>query len=483
MTNTITNNNPLHVISHAGGLNDPTEKPKPGGVVSFVGGLFYNPALHGKIKLWFLEKKDLFLKVQDHTGTRNIEQIDESLFHDHYGFANEVPWFALHELWTYVKTSQAKYRQYVAFLNRIAHLIATNTEEDAPNYFVNDYQMALLPLYLRKLKPQARIALFWHIPFMSSVPENMTRVADPMREIVKGMLGATTIGFHTNLWRKNFFDYVENSFGKEFVIDRNRSMILLRGTGEFVSKVVVAPLGIDYERWASDANSAPMPIINENVNLAGRRYAITVGRCEPIKGIFEQLCIIKRFFEKYGNDGPHGKGWIGRFSFALVAQRTREGLFPYDQYFFACNMLHELINTALKTTTWAPIYWLTESFVPDQLKALFKRSELYICNSLADGLNLTVLEWLAANSGSGVALITAQTGAHELLKDFVVTLNPYDIERSADQIHETLLMEDEKRRALCVTAHAHLKTRTMVNWWIDWGGAAGFIAEEERVIA
>ena len=212
----VSNTNPLHVISHAGGVSNPTEKPKPGGVVSFVGGLFYNPALENNIALWFLDKADLFLKRQDHQGTVDIEQIEDQLFQDHYGFANETPWFALHQLWNYITPSQAKFAQYRRFQQKVAHLVAANTPEDAPNYMVNDYQMALLPAMLRQLKPNARISLFWHIPFMPDVPANMPRILSSMKTMVTGMLGATTIGFHTTDYRENFFQFVEKHFGVDY---------------------------------------------------------------------------------------------------------------------------------------------------------------------------------------------------------------------------------------------------------------------------
>ena len=65
--------------------------------------------------------------------------------------------------------------------------------EDNPVVLVQDYHFALLPRLIKDARPDARVAIFWHIPWPN--PEAFG-ICPWQSELLDGLLGADLIGFH-----------------------------------------------------------------------------------------------------------------------------------------------------------------------------------------------------------------------------------------------------------------------------------------------
>ena len=76
---------------------------------------------------------------------------------------------------------------------------------ERPIVLVQDYHLALVPAMIKKSRPDAQIVMFWHIPWPSAAQFSIC----PQRaDILKGMLGADVVGFHTQQYCNNFLDTV-----------------------------------------------------------------------------------------------------------------------------------------------------------------------------------------------------------------------------------------------------------------------------------
>jgi trehalose 6-phosphate synthase len=89
-----------------------------------------------------------------------------------------------------------------------------------PIILIQDYHFAILARMIKKSRPDAKIALFWHVPWPSA---EAFSVCPWRKEILYGMLGADVIGFNTQQFCNNFIDTV----GKEIesLIDFERFSI------------------------------------------------------------------------------------------------------------------------------------------------------------------------------------------------------------------------------------------------------------------
>ena len=59
---------------------------------------------------------------------------------------------------------------------------------------------ALLPRLIKQKRPDARVAIYWHIPW----PSKAFSICPWQRELVDGLLGADLIGFHIQSHCNNF---------------------------------------------------------------------------------------------------------------------------------------------------------------------------------------------------------------------------------------------------------------------------------------
>ena len=78
-------------------------------------------------------------------------------------------------------------------------------DEEQPFILIQDFHFALLPELIKKEKPRAKVAIFWHIPWPN--PESFG-ICPWQREILTGMLGADLIGFHTQYHCNHFLETV-----------------------------------------------------------------------------------------------------------------------------------------------------------------------------------------------------------------------------------------------------------------------------------
>jgi trehalose 6-phosphate synthase len=81
---------------------------------------------------------------------------------------------------------------------------------ESPMVLIQDYHFALLPGLIKRERPDARTAIFWHIPWPNFEAFSICPWQD---ELLLGMLGADLIGFHTQYYCNNFLDTVERAIG------------------------------------------------------------------------------------------------------------------------------------------------------------------------------------------------------------------------------------------------------------------------------
>jgi trehalose 6-phosphate synthase len=62
-----------------------------------------------------------------------------------------------------------------------------------------------------------------------------------------------------------------------------------------------------------------------------------------------------------------------------------------------------------------------------------------------DGMNLVAKEGPLVNEVDGVSILSENTGAHEELGEYALSVNPFDIQELADSIHAALTMDREER--------------------------------------
>jgi trehalose-6-phosphate synthase len=353
--------------------------------------------------------------------------------HFYYGFSNEGLWPLCHiahtrptfriDDWNYYRKVNEKFAREV--------LLETGDEEQ-PFILIQDFHFALLPDLIKKEKPGARVAIFWHIPWPN--PESFG-ICPWQAEILKGMLGADLIGFHTQYHCNHFLETVNRALESRVSWEDFSIKI-----GNHTTYIKPFPISISFTLRDYDAISLrkdPAEIMSDH-GISASLIGIGVDRIDYTKGLIEKFQAIERFFEKYPE-------YIGRFTFVQIGAPSRTFLKSYSDMVSAVEHEAERINTKLRSKNWKPILLLKRHHSHEEIIPFYSSANFCMVTSLHDGMNLVAKEFVASrNQNDGTLILSRFAGASQELQGAIV-INPYDIEKSADAIKTALEMSLEEQ--------------------------------------
>lgn len=348
------------------------------------------------------------------------------------GFSNSVLWPLFHYLADIVeREAWRNWNTYQAVNRRFAEVIAESCRPGSL-VWIHDYQLLLVPRLLRAMVPDARVGLFLHIPFPSS---EVFRILPWRAEILKGMLGADVIGFHTYSYLTHFsralLHVLRLDVASESLEFENRLVRL----GAF-------PMGIDARAFAELANEDTVrsQVASIKKLSRGRKLIVGVDRLDHTKGLPRRMLAIERLFERE----PTLRKKI-RLVQVVVPSRTRVD--AYDQLRRRLDEIVGRINGAHGSINAVPIHYLYRSVTRGELVALYRAADVMLVTPLRDGMNLVAKEFVASRvDEDGVLILSEFAGAASEMAE-ALHVNPYDLDRVALTIKEALTMPNDERAA------------------------------------
>lgn len=351
----------------------------------------------------------------------------------YYGFSNEGLWPLCHLTHTRPLFRDTDWKMYIKVNQRFANNILEELPAKAPFVFIQDYHFTLLPKMLKERRPDATVALFWHIPWPT--PESFS-TCPYQNDILEGMLACDLIGFHVQSHCNNFLDTANRLL--ESRVDTERFSVIRRDKETFVRAF---PISVDGYFTGKEAEVGQIEIdrLKKEYKLEGKFVALGVDRIDYTKGIPERMLAVERFLEKY----PEHKG---RFVLLQLSAPSRVHIKRYHDLISEIDELVEKINWKYKDGSWKPIIYLKRHFSPDEIKPFYALSDMCIVSSLHDGMNLVAKEYVAAkNDLKGILVLSRFTGASRELQDAVL-INPYATEEFAERIREAVEMPAEEKK-------------------------------------
>ena len=354
--------------------------------------------------------------------------------HFYYGFSNEGiyplcliahtrPIFRIED-WHYYKKVNENFAKVI---------IEETKNEDSPFILIQDYHFALLPEMVKKEKPRAKVAIFWHIPWPNS---ESFGICPWQREILQGMLGADLIGFHTQYHCNHFLETVNNVLESRVQWDNFSVKI-----GAHTTLIKPFPISIAFTLKDFENNlpkSKPSQLLDEH-GIIAQYMGIGVDRIDYTKGIIEKFLAIERFLEK-------NPSFVGKFTFVQIGAPSRTFLKNFSDMVSAVENEAYRINLRFKTKNWKAILLLKRHHSHEEINPYYSSADFCMVTSLHDGMNLVAKEFVASrNHNDGSLILSCFAGAtHELQEAIIV--NPYDIEKMADAIKLALEMPPEEQQ-------------------------------------
>lgn len=353
----------------------------------------------------------------------------------YYGFSNEGLWPLCHIAHTRPVFRKEDWDAYCEVNEIYAKAVLEEIEnEEEPFILVQDYHFALLPKFIKQKRPDAKVAIFWHIPWPN--PESFG-ICPWQKELLLGMLGADLVGFHTQYHCNNFLETVNGALESRVIWESYSVKI-----GNQFTLVKPFPISIAFTLKDYEQTNVQKPEASELLKQHGvisHSFGIGVDRIDYTKGLTEKFLSIERFFEKYPD-------YIGNFTFVQIGAPSRSLLKTYSDTINAAETEANRINWKLKTKDWQPILFLKKHHSHEEIIPFYQSANFCMVTSLHDGMNLVAKEYIAArNNNDGVLILSQFAGAsHELHSAIVI--NPYDIEASADAIYTALQMPPEQQK-------------------------------------
>jgi alpha,alpha-trehalose-phosphate synthase [UDP-forming] len=384
----------------------------------------------------------------------------------YFGFSNEGLWPLCHIAHTRPIFRTSDWESYRAVNQKFANAVLEEIAEvEQPLLLVQDYHFALLPRLVKKQRPDARVAVFWHIPWPNA---EAFGICPWQRELIEGMLGADLIGFHIQSHCNNFLQTVDRTLEsridwEHFAVDREDHRTVVKPF----------PISVDFQEIASSPRSGESPY-TERVNLLrglgvnASFLGVGVDRVDYTKGILERFLAIERLLEKYPT-------YQNKFTFVQIGAPSRTHIKRYHDLLGEVEAEADRINWRFQSGSWRPIVYLKRQHSHEEVQRYYRAADVCMVTSLHDGMNLVAKEFLAARDDEqGVLILSRFTGAARELNDALI-VNPYDTEQMAEAIRIALELPAEERQARMQRMRRIVQEHNVYRW------AGNLIAELSNV--
>ena len=388
-------------------------------------------------------------------------QAPDEAFDLHYNvISNPLLWFIQHYLWDLARepmvdasVRHAWREGYVAVNRMFADRVALGAAEGdrPPLVLIQDYQLYLVARMVREKVPGVRLQHFVHVPWPT--PQYWKILPKPIRdEIVLGILGNDIIGFQTSRDVRNFLLTCEENLG--LGVDLRERTVYHEGRAVWVRHY---PISIDVAAFARRA--ARSEVLEEERRIASWRpekLILRVDRTDLSKNIVRGFLAYERLLETHLD-------LQRRVQFWAYLQPSRQDIGDYRAYLGSVLSVAARINRRFSAGGWTPIRVEVEDDM-DRAIAAYKSYDVLLVNPIYDGMNLVAKEGAVCNRRDGVLVLSENAGAHEEIGDFALTVNPFDIDETAEALFLGLVMEDREKAARAERMRETIGSNDVTRW-------------------
>ncbi len=408
------------------------------------------------------EKADLAVKtVMASKRCVGVQLTATEIDNFYFGFANKALWPLFHYFLEYTRYDPNQWRAYESVNRKFADTVLANAS-DGDFIWIHDYQLLLLPQMLRERNPNLTIGFFLHIPFPAF---EIFRTFPWRDELLKGILGANLIGFHTYDYVQHFLNSVRRIIGSPIrfneVLFENRTI-----------KVDSFPMGIDYENFHNSAlehisregNEKPelMRKLHDHIALyPDSKLVLSIDRMDYTKGIPNRIRGFEYFLDKYPQ-------FREKVRLVMLAVPSRSNVPQYKSLKRETDELVGRINGKFGTIDWTPIWYFYRAMPFDDLIELYRLSHVALITPIRDGMNLVAKEYVATRTTrDGVLILSEMAGAASEMHEALL-INPANVEQLADALKTALEMPVEEQTHRLSSMQKRLRRYNVDKWAADF---------------
>ncbi len=374
-------------------------------------------------------------------------------------FSKEALWPVLFSFPERVTFNDAHWQHYCEINRLFAERTAAATQEGA-TVWIHDYNLWMVPSFLRALRPDLHICFFHHTAFPGADIFNML----PWKgQIVASLLKCDYVGFHIPRYVENFVDVVRSNVSCSVLSKTScapewltygcalgvEEMSLQLQTPYGLVGVGAHPVGIDNGRIAQlvkteRTQNGARDLLAE---ARGRKIVLSVERLDYVKGPIEKMQAFERFLERHPE-------WHEKVIMLNIVTPAASGMVIYEHTREQLDRIIGRINGRFASMNWTPVRYFYRGLPFEDLMAFYLASDVAWITPLRDGLNLVCKEYVsvkAVGQTPGVLVLSEFAGAAVELKGAILT-NPHDENNLVQALEAALSLSPEE---------AHYKMRQL----------------------
>lgn len=379
-----------------------------------------------------------------------LTQADVDRFYKH--FSKEAFWPVIFSFVDRAVFSSPDWEHFLGVNRRFAERTAAEADAGA-TIWIHDYNLWMVPAFLRQLRPDLRIAFFHHTSFP---PADVFNVIPWAGQIAGSLAQCDYVGFHIPRYAANFVDVLQSHLPVEVLrVEPCAPRFRIHGVALALTEmpaivrvgdrrlgVGALPVGVNVRAirrlLATEDVSRQMAEVRER--FRGQRIILSVERLDYVKGPLQKLEAFEALLERR----PDLRGTI---TLVFVTTPPAPGMEIYDEIREAVDQAVGRINGRFGNLEWTPIHYLYRSLPFEEVLALSAAADVGWITPLRDGLNLVAKEYVMAQEatgGHGVLVLSEFAGAAVELHGAILT-NPYDLDSLVSALSEALELPEGDR--------------------------------------
>ncbi|WIA31619.1 hypothetical protein OEZ86_002503 [Tetradesmus obliquus] len=375
------------------------------------------------------------------------------------------------ELWqAYVKANKA-------FMEKVVEECASDTDY----VWIHDYHLLVLPSLLRKRFNKIRCGLFLHSPFPSS---EIFRTFPKREELLRSMLNADLIGFHTFDYARHFLSCASRMLGLEH--ETLRGAISIEYYGRTVGikimptvGIKIMPTGVNPQRLLEGFSWPEFKWRRGELmsQFEGCQILLGVDDLDVFKGIELKLQAFERLLEEHPE-------WRGKAVLVQITNAPRSSGKELAELHEAALALVARINGRWGSPGYSPVAYLERHVPLHERIAFYTVADVAVVTATRDGMNLVPYEYVVCRQGPpGWAEPEHKPASMLVVSEFVgcspslsgaIRVNPWSIDAVADAMFSALKTTPE-HRSLRHDKHWKYVSEHTVAFW-----AASYVADLAR---
>ncbi|ERN11370.1 alpha,alpha-trehalose-phosphate synthase [UDP-forming] 6 [Amborella trichopoda] len=401
----------------------------------------------------------------------------------YHGFCKQQLWPLFHYMLPLSpdlggRFDRALWQAYVSVNKIFADKVMEVISPDDDFVWVHDYHLMVLPTFLRKRFNRVKMGFFLHSPFPSS---EIYRTLPVREELLRGLLNADLIGFHTFDYARHFLSCCSRMLG--LVYESKRGYIGLEYYGRNVT-IKILPVGIHMGQLRSvlslPETEAKVAILKEK--FRDRIMLLGVDDMDIFKGISLKLLAMEQLLIQHPE-------WRGKLVLVQIANPARGRGKDVQEVQAETYSTVKRINETFRRPGYEPVVLVDKPLQFYERIAYYVVAECCLVTAVRDGMNLIPYEYIICRQGNerldevlerdpdkpkkSMLVVSEFIGCSPSLSG-AIRVNPWNIDAVAEAMDSAIVMAEGEKQLRHEKHYRYVSTHDVGYW------AHSFLQDLER---